>query len=113
MSRTYRRKGTKHCSAIFMDFDYFVSDYVWEGYRIVGRKYFEKDSKEYAKGLARFHSEKGTSRMKEPGPGFFRRIFKRKYNAKVRNELAKYFRNPEYEVDLHQATEKYHMDYWT
>ncbi len=122
MSRTYRRlrnrKLSKRGYNCFQGLKYFISEYIYpEGCRIYGmngvRVFYPKSSKEYKAGVARYHSDSGTSRFKEPGPGWFRKIFKRKYKSKVRKELNLFLRNPDYEVDLHDSTENYAMDYWT
>lgn len=115
MSRTYRRKNTTK-NGMCSDLDYFVSELVsvyedcsWPKKWVK----FPEDSVEYKRGLAKFHSDAGTTSFKEPGPSWYRRMFKRKYTAKVRQELRKFLNNPDYEVDLHDSTEKYKMDYWT
>ena len=116
MSRTYRRRSTTR-NGMWSDLEYYTSEWVypWKEFGLYSsyRIPFEKGSTEYKKGKAKFHSDAGTTSFKEPGPSWFRRIFKRKYKAKVRAELNKFLINPEYEVDLHFHTEKYKLDYWT
>ena len=113
MSRTYRRKNTTQ-NGVCSDLDYFVSEWVFPfGTYPAFRVKFPEDSTEYKRGLAEFHSDGGTTSFKEPGPSWYRRMFKRKYTAKVRRELHNYLNDPDYEVDLHDSTEKYKMDYWT
>jgi len=114
MSRTFRRKNTTR-NGYWSDLEYFVSErvYPYPNSWISELVMFEVGSPEYKAGKAKFHSDAGTTSFKEPGPSWYRRIFKRKYNAKVRTELQRFLNDPDYEVDLHDATEKYHMDYWT
>ena len=110
MSRTYRRKGTKHCNMYFTDFDYYVSDYVFIEH-IYTRVPYEKDSKEYKKGLARFHSDGATHNFKEPGPSWFRRLFNTKpLRQQGRREINKWMRNEEYEPLIDAMG---HLPYWT
>lgn len=120
MSRTYRRRHTTK-NGMWSDLEWFTSEWVypfaddsiysWPRYSL--RVPFEKNSFEYRKGKAEFHSDAGTTSFKEPGPGWFRRMHFKRYKMKVRTELTKYLKNTEYEVDLHDSTEKYKMDYWT
>ena len=117
MSRTFRRRNTTRNGG-WCDLDYYTSEwfYPWEKYGYYTARIkvpFEKDSKEYKKGKAKFHSDSGTQRFKEPGPGWFRRMFHKKYKAHAKNELNKVRLDLNYEVDLHDSTEKYKMDYWT
>lgn len=113
MSRTYRRKNATQ-NGLWSDLDYFVSECIYPFGTYIGvRVKFPEDSVEYKQGSAKFHSDAGTTSFKEPGPSWYRRTFKRKYAAKVRRELQKYLNDPDYEVDLHDSTEKYKMDYWT
>lgn len=116
MSRTFRRRNTTKNG--MCDLEYYTSEvirpwneYTWSGAWVT--VFFEKDSKEYKRGKAKFHSDAGTCSFKEPGPSWYRRMFHKMYKSHVRQELHKFMRNPEYEVDLHDSTEKYHMDYWT
>jgi hypothetical protein len=91
VSRTYRRKTTNRINWA-CDLDYFISDLV----RVPGTYnyvsvYYATDSKEYKKGLARYHSDGATSRFKEPGPSFFRNLFSdRPLRRKAKNELRKF-----------------------
>ena len=120
MSRTYRRKSTTQ-NGMWADLGYFTSEYAYKLYDMEGRSFnerymripFEKGSPEYQKGKAKFHSDAGTQSFKEPGPSWFRRMFHKMYKSHVRQELHKFMRDPDYEVDLHDSTEKYFMDYWT
>lgn len=108
MSRTYRRrKPDAHTNL-----EYFVSDFVRLGDSYTWRRVlFEKDSKEYAKGLAKFHSDAGTWSFKEPGPSWFRNLYTerplRRYN---RRELHKFMKNSDYESMIE---EKGKLEYWT
>ena len=76
MSRTYRRKiGSKNHY-----FHYFVTHELIGVESATGRKYFQwmpldKDSKEYKKAMAIYHSDSGTFSFKEPGPSWFRKLF--------------------------------------
>ena len=115
MSRTYRRKGVKHCNMYFTDLEYFVSDYVLVeyagGFHRNVRVPYEKDSKEYKKGLARFHSDGATHNFKEPGPSWFRNMTNtRPLRQQGRQEIQKWMRNEEYEPLIDAMG---HLEYWT
>jgi len=111
MSRTFRRKSEKRQNW-YSCFYSFVSDYVRvEGTWIWTRVYFAKDSKEYARGVAKYHSDAGTTNFKEPGPSWFRNKFNTKPSrAGARNEINKWLRNEDYEVI---AETHPHLPYWT
>lgn len=111
MSRTYRRKSTKRinwwCS---------IEHYVTELRRVEGRWrferfYFEKDSKEYKKGVARYHSDAATTNCKEPGPSFFRNLTaQRPHRRESKRELQKFLSDPDYEVMILSMPK---LEYWT
>ena len=103
---------------MWTDLDYFVSEWVYPfgnrgcWYRTASvRVYFEKGSKEYKKGKARFHSDAGTSSFKEPGPSWFRNLYSdRPLRRHDKNELKKFMLDGEYEP----MCSAYHpLDYWT
>ena len=75
MSRTYRRKTTNRINWA-CDLEHYISEHIRvEGtYKYVS-VYYATDSKEYKKGLARYHTDGATNRFKEPGPSFFRNLF--------------------------------------
>ena len=114
MSRTFRRKNTTN-NGMWMDLDWFISEqvYPWEtgGNYHSRRVPFEKGTKKYKKGLARFHSDGCTNTCKEPGPGWFRRLFNTKPSrAGARIQINRWLRNEEYEV---VAETHPHLPYWT
>ena len=112
MSRTFRRKNTTQ-NGYWCDLEYYISQSLWAlgGYRVCGREYYPKSSKEYKAGKARFHSDAATNRCKEPGPGWFRRLYNTKPSrGGSRIEINKWLRNEEYEV---VAETHPHLPYWT
>ncbi len=111
MFRTYRRKNsTKNgmCSHL----EYFISEWVHkEGFQYRERIEFPKNSKEYQKGKAKFHSDGATTSFKEPGPSWFRNIFSdRPLRQKAKRELHKFIKNEEYEPIIES---KGILPYWT
>lgn len=111
MSRTYRRKNSTH--GYTMDLEYFTGEMIRHEGNIWcwSRVPYPRDSKEYRRGKARYHSDSATSSFKEPGPGWFRNLFyTRPLRSSVRNELSKWIKNPDYEVIADPI--KY-LPYWT
>ena len=113
MSRTYRRRRTNQ-NGMWTDLDYFTSElvYPWDEfwYTSYVRVPYPKDSAEYKKGKAKFHSDGGTTSFKEPGPSWFRNIFQRKYRRGAAREIQKYMMDEEYEPMIDR---KFKLDYWT
>ena len=106
MSRTYRRqKGYNRNLA------WHVGDWVkLEGFTTRWLRPLPKDSVEYRKGLAVYHSDK-TSSFKEPGPSWFRNMFsERPMRRRNKRELLKFMRVPDYEP---MVFDKYPLEYWT
>lgn len=117
MSRTYRRK--KKLSNGWTDFEWYTSYrvYPWEderslnGYIVSIRVSYPKGSKEYKKGVARFHSDGETNHCKEPGPSWWRREYhQRPYRRDAKNELRKFVLDEEYEPMIDEMPV---LDYWT
>jgi hypothetical protein len=112
MSRTYRRKiGSKnHYSHYFVTHELIVVE------SATGRKYFQwmpldKDSKEYKKAMAIYHSDSGTFSFKEPGPSWFRKLFtERPQRRESERQLRKYLLDEEFEVILNPKDK---LEYWT
>lgn len=117
MSRTFRRRNTTQ-NGMWSDLEYFTSDWVrieyeleeYWSYRLV-RVPFPKNSKEYKKGKARFHSDGGTTSFKEPGPSWFRNCFtERPQRRAAKREIQKFMQNPDYEPMI---LPKNPLEYWT
>lgn len=107
MSRTFRRKRGDTTAE-----QWYLSEWVRSihGY-ILYREPLAKDSTEYKNGYAKYHGDRGSHNCKEPGPGWFRRLFNTKPSrAGARNEITKWLRNEEYEV---VAETHPHLPYWT
>lgn len=118
MSRTYRRRHTTQ-NGMWSDLWYFTSAFACDLYDMVGEPYserfkripFEKNSPEYIKGKARFHSDMGTTSCKEPGPHWFRNLYSdRPLRRHNKNELRKYILDHDYEPI---CLEYWKLDYWT
>lgn len=107
MSRTFRRKhGDQYQKK------WYISDYRRvEGTRYYERIYYPGDSVKYKAGLARYHSDAGATRLKEPGPSWFRNMFterpQRRFNDR---ELQKFMTRTEYEPMI---IAKDRLVYWT
>ena len=107
MSRTYRRKATDPT-----DKKWSVSEHV----RIEGTwSYiwvpYPKNSNEYKKGSAKYHSDAGTHNCKEPGPSWFRNLYtERPQRQEARQQLKKFMNDPDFEVILNA---KDPLEYWT
>ena len=113
MSRTIRRKKKRRGSKAWDSIDWYVSEWVLaeHGYYIAHRRPYPKDSKEYKKGYARYHSDAGSHSCKEPGPGWFRNLYsQRPYRRKARNEIRKFIFDPNYEPMI---LSKDKLPYWT
>lgn len=113
MSRTYRRKNEvgNHWS----DFRYYTGEYViiHPITSIWNRVYvpFEKNSKEYKRGKAKFHSDAGTTPCKEPGPSWFRNLYtERPLRRQSKKEIRKFMLDPDYEPIIDK---KGKLEYWT
>lgn len=109
MSRTYRR--TKNYSKGWMtDKGYYCSEWTWDcGY--YHQIPLSKDSEEYKRKSAKYHSDAGTTNFKEPGPSWFRNLYserpQRRFN---KNELHKFMLDTNYEP---MCVEMDKMPYWT
>lgn len=112
VSRTYRRKTTNRINWM-CDLEYYITELVpQEG---INRNYiripYPKDSKEYKKGYARYHSDGATNSFKEPGPSFFRNLTaERPHRRSSKEQLRKYLQNQEYEV---MVLSRPKLEYWT
>jgi hypothetical protein len=115
MSRTFRRRHTTQ-NGMWSDLEYYTSERVYPfesygWYRSSVLVPFERGSKEYKKGKARFHSDMGTTSFKEPGPHWFRNLFSdRPLRRHDKNELKKFMLDPEYEP---MCNAYWKLDYWT
>lgn len=107
MSRTYRRRGGDS-----YNLKYFVYEFAqMPGFAHWCRVEYDRDSKEYAKGKARYHSDGGTWSFKEPGPSWFRNLFtERPLRRHTKRELQKFMLDPEYEPMVEEMGK---LEYWT
>lgn len=110
MSRTYRR--TKNPNSFWHSRkDSWCS--TWE--RVLPGVYelkpIPKDTDEYARKSAYYHSDAYTHECKEPGPAWYRNLYterpQRRFN---KNELRKYMLNEDYEP---MCVEMERMPWWT
>jgi hypothetical protein len=112
MSRTYRRKNK--VGNHWADLAYYTGEYVRIGYDLWWpRVYvpFDKQSKEYKKGVAKFHSDAGTTNCKEPGPSWFRNLYtERPLRRQSKREIRKFMLDPDYEPIIDK---KGKLEYWT
>ncbi len=116
MSRTFRRRHTTQ-NGRWTDLEYFTSERVYPFPDAWSRCIsvlvpFEKGSKQYKEGRARFHSDMGTTSFKEPGPHWFRNLYSdRPLRRHDKNELRKYvLLDGEYEPS---CSAYWKLDYWT
>lgn len=110
MSRTYRQlKGDPYWKRWALDYELIrVSDYKFFCWII---RRVDKNTKEYKKALAKFHSDAGVVTFKEPGPSWFRNLYsERPQRRKAKRELKKFMLDNEYEVILNN---KEPLQYWT
>lgn len=113
MSRTYRRKNSK---AKYRAFE-TLAEYTVEHVRVPGGYWciyisvpLDPSTKEYAVKRSEYYRDK-THKFKEPGPGYFRRLFyTRPLRVAVRNEICKWMKNHEYEVVSDPIR---YLPYWT
>lgn len=106
MSRTYRRKNDNHGEK--WEIGTFCRDHTLLGWHW---KPYPPGSVEYKRGLARYHSDVGTTPCKEPGPSWWRNLTtERKQRREGVRQLNKFINNPDYEVILNA---KDPLDYWT
>lgn len=112
MSRTYRRTKERHRRGWFDDEYWYTSEWVRNEVGMIShRERYPKDSIEYKKGYARYHSDAGTHCCKEPGPSWFRNLYSdRPLRRKSKNELRKFMANEEYEPVVDR---KGKLPYWT
>jgi hypothetical protein len=113
MSKTIRRKNAT--SNGWTDLDWYISEtiYPFEEFRswVSVILPYPKDSREYKKGKARFHSDGETSSCKEPGPSWFRNLYtERPMRRQAKRELQKFMLDPNYEPIVE---EKGKLEYWT
>ncbi len=112
MSRTYRRKNCNPSRKSSCELYWFVTDIIWSSPRnSYYRVQYSKNSIEYKKGKAKFHSDSGTWTHKEPGPSWFRNLTsERRIRRKHKLELHKYILDNEYEPNI---IAKGKLEYWT
>jgi hypothetical protein len=124
MSRTYRRKNVKTEYYWVLRDNYVTPEELdsLEGVELVtlpqyGWFYlyyevtFSKDSIEGKKKLAKYHSDTGTIRHKEPGPSWFRNLYtERPLRRRNKKELNKFLKDSEYDP---MCDVRGKLEYWT
>ncbi len=107
MSRTYRRKNK--AGNHWESFHYYTGK--WESFCPRVFIPYDKNSKEYRKGAAKFHSDAGTTTCKEPGPSWFRNLYtERPIRRQSKKEIRKFMLDPDYEPIIDK---KGKLEYWT
>lgn len=114
MSRTYRRKSGDQSDLHWVlrdrDWIWVDGDDLYQRHCVV-ETHVDRNSKEGKKRLAKYYSDAGTHRCREPGPMWFiRETAQRPYRRRANNEIRKFMRNPEHEVMIESMP---HRDYWT
>ena len=119
MSRTYRRKNADQYGRY--GYGWYVGDWVvveewlsecgnWTRRRMEWVEY-PPNSEEWSKGLAKFRSDGGTHKGKEPGPRWFRNVFcERPQRREGKRQLQKFMLDENFEVCLNP---KDPLPYWT
>ena len=108
MSRT---KRFKH-DAWLIDHNSVLTDWIWEHEWFMrgSRVRIDPSSKEGRRRLARMHSDAKKGVMRWRGPSWFVHEYHQvPYRQRARQELHKFMKNPEYEVQLES---KPHLTYW-
>lgn len=115
MSRTYRRKNGKKNG--YLNEEWCTHDYVRvespsdPRYFYYTRVKLDPKSPECIKAIAKFHSDAGTHRCKEPGPSWFRRLYtQRPHRRAAKRELQRWLANPDYEPMILPMEP---LEYWT
>ena len=113
MSRTYRRrKGSAKQRAYGS-----LAEYTVEYIRVPGNTWctyarvpMDPNTKEYKIKRSKYYRDK-THNFKDPGPSWFRNLFHtRPLRRAFRRELAKWGKNPEYDVNPKPLN---YLPYWT
>ena len=101
MSRTYRRRSGNQRYK-----EWYVGQWVSGWGQCVE---YDRDSREYKKGLAEYHSDRWDW-IKEPGPSWFRNLVaERPQRREAKRQLQKFLRDPKFEVCLNA---KDSLPYW-
>ena len=105
MSRTYRFKKDPWM------IEYYSILVDWNYYKYYLTKfYISKDSVEGRKKIAKFCSDSKRGFCDYKGPSAFHNINQRSYRTLVKEEICKYYKDPEYEIQL---LRKPYREYWT
>ena len=105
MSRTYRRKNQPIPRWVTHESRRIGESFYWEYFPI------DRDSREYAKRIAKYRSDAGTTSFREPGPAWFRNIFtERPQRREAKRQIRKYMMDEEFEIQL---LDKNPLMYWT
>lgn len=110
MSRTYRRTDDAWTGTWFGKF-WAVSEWRYNQDGVYLRICYPKDSKEYKKASALYHSDAGSHLFKEPGPSWWRREFyQRPYRRRAKKQLHRYVQGEDIDVIIE---DKPRLDWWT
>lgn len=107
MSRTYRFK--KENDSYLVEYNRVLTEWIWVGGYYSLRIPIDPTSKESKKRLVRFHSDAKKYFWVHKGPGWFHNITQRKYRTLVKSKLSKFYKDPEYEIQL---LRKPYREYW-
>lgn len=109
MSRTYRR--TKNDDNRWNGKNWAISEYNYNEYGVFSRMYFDKQSVEYARRIAKYHSDAGTHSFKEPGPSWFRNLYsQRPLRRQSRVILQRFVQGEDFDVIINENPK---LPYWT
>jgi hypothetical protein len=104
MSRTIRRKNETH------EYYWILRDWIFSS-SLLMRNIIDPQSNSGKKRLAKFHSDAGTTKCKEPGPKWFRNLMtERPQRRYAKNELRKFILDTEHIVILNSKDK---LKYWT
>lgn len=105
MSRTYRLTKDKHLSKWVLTEWKHTGNFVWF------KDYHDPKSKEGKKRLAKHHSDAKWLFYNNRGPGWFHNFYsQRPYRRDAKNQLHRYTRDEEFEVQLLRKPKR---EYWT
>ncbi len=105
MSRTFRKRKNPD---FFSDIKWVLQDWDWKTRETV---LIDPKSDEAKRRLARWKSDAGTHKCREPGPSWYRRIMRQvPLRREGKEELRKFMLNEEHEVMI---TENPPLPYWT
>jgi hypothetical protein len=107
MSRTYRRKVPHGKTELKWELREWR---IYDNHKTLPTQ-IDPKSKEGIRRIARYHSDGGTTRFKEPGPAWYRNMtVERPQRRETKRQIHCWIRNEEFVVILNS---KEPLDYWT